>query len=76
MCTQLLEKVVFYNIYLDILFFYTNFKIVIFQELEVCNSYIVNQKMFTDPVIAKHLKEEEGIQDGHVLGKMPKNSTK
>lgn len=28
--------------------------------------------MFTDPVIAKHLKdEEEEIQHGHILGNMP-----
>lgn len=52
---------------------YADFKtIIFFQELEVYNSYIVNQKMFADPVIAKHLKdEEEEIQHGHILGNMP-----
>lgn len=34
--------------------------------------YTVNQKMFTDAVNAKHLKEEEGIQHRHVSGKMTK----
>lgn len=32
--------------------------------------------MFTDAVIAKHLKELEGIQHGHVSGKMPKKFNK
>lgn len=32
--------------------------------------------MFTDPVTANHLKESEGIQHGHILGKMPKKKKK
>lgn len=38
--------------------------------------YKVNWKMFTDPVTANHLKESEGIQHGHILGKMPKKKKK
>lgn len=29
--------------------------------------------MFTDPVTNKHLKKAEGIQHGHISGKIPKN---
>lgn len=39
--------------------------------------YIVNQKMCTDPVIAKYPKDEEGINDSYISLKMPKKiSTK